>query len=191
MDKRYKILIGVLIAISALAILIVTSNSQNKSEALRTQYVTPSAKVSNDITPAEQLEQCKRYIVDNEDFPGSSSKECKGIQEDDFRLNVAYCANGDSVACTTLYGTNTTETTQVDLLSACKDKILRMADFGGIECKGIAEDDSRLIPTFYLMYDNMLKCIDIELDTGLKCAYGTETQQMNIYAKSEDGTLYE
>lgn len=106
MDKRYKILIGVLIAISALAILIATSNSQNKSEALRTQYVTPSAKVSNDITPAEQLEQCKRYIVDNEDFPGSSSKECKGIQEDDSRLNRAYQAispNGTYDLCEQMY----------------------------------------------------------------------------------------
>lgn len=103
MDKRYKILIGVLIAISALVILIATSNSQNKSEALRTQYVTPSAKVSNDITPAEQLEQCKRYIVDNKDF---SPTECKGIQEDDSRLNVVYRAispNGTYNLCEQMY----------------------------------------------------------------------------------------
>lgn len=54
----------------------------------------------------EQLERCKRYIVDNKDFPGYKSKECKGIQEDDYRLNVAYRAinpNGTGALCEQMY----------------------------------------------------------------------------------------
>lgn len=55
---------------------------------------------------AEQVEQCKRYIVDNKDFPGYKSKECKGIQEDDYRLNVAYRTinpNGTGTLCEQMY----------------------------------------------------------------------------------------
>lgn len=53
-----------------------------------------------------QLETCKKYIVDNKDFPGYKSKECKGIQEDDYRLNVAYRAinpNGTGTLCEQMY----------------------------------------------------------------------------------------
>lgn len=103
MDKRYKIIIGALFAIIALLILIASSNSQNESEALRIESIAPSSSTIPTITPAEQLEQCKRYIVDNKDF---SPTECKGIQEDDSRLNVAYQAispNGTYDLCEQMY----------------------------------------------------------------------------------------
>lgn len=55
-------------------------------------YTSPkhSASVAQGIAQALQVEQCKRYIVDNRDFPGFKHKACKGIQEDDSRLNGAY-----------------------------------------------------------------------------------------------------
>lgn len=37
-----------------------------------------------------QLETCKRYILRARDYPGSRSRECYGIQEDDSRLNSIY-----------------------------------------------------------------------------------------------------
>lgn len=103
MDKRYKIIIGALFAIIALLILIASSNSQNESEALRIESIAPSSSTITTITPAEQLEQCKRYIVDNADF---NPIVCKGIQEDDSRLNVAYQAispNGTYDLCEQMY----------------------------------------------------------------------------------------
>lgn len=106
MDKRSKIIIGVLISALIITILIISSKSQNEPERLRIESIAPSAPSTThapSITPAEQLEQCKRYIVDNKDF---SPTECKGIQEDDSRLNVVYRAispNGTYNLCEQMY----------------------------------------------------------------------------------------
>jgi len=54
----------------------------------------------------EQLEQCKRYILDYKDFPGNQSKWCKGIEEDDTRLIPTYDSleiNGLDHTCMIIY----------------------------------------------------------------------------------------
>ena len=170
MDKRYKILIGALIALSALGILILCNSTQGDSKALRIESITPSVKHAPQVN---NLARCKRYIVDNGNYSGT---ECKGIKKDDARLNMAYCANGTFDACKDINGQTVTTTTIVydSVLEACKDQIARTAQFGQPSCNTIAEDDIRLKRTYNLMYYNMLKCIDIELDTGIKCTYGTQ-----------------
>lgn len=112
-------------------------------------------------------------------------------------LTQAHCVRADGEDTSDVYAASIQATAPTTTIApyrayqSCEAYIVDTADFGGILCAHIAEDDAQLTQAFKTSRDVMLNCINNEMNTGIECTYGTKAQQQWVYGLSENGDLYE